>query len=153
MKRHEGITTLSREHHFGLLFCWKIRQGIKKQVLLERIKHYVKYFWDNHLSQHFQDEERLLFATIQNSICDQAIAEHQHIRRMVETISSEDPVSPDGLHSLADSLEKHIRFEERTLFPQIENELSDEALMEIGLRLTLSHEVVLKDNYPDEFWV
>lgn len=35
MKRNENLVPLSRDHHFGLLCCWKIRQGIKKEVSQE----------------------------------------------------------------------------------------------------------------------
>lgn len=153
MKRHQSIAPLSREHHFGLLFCWKIRQGLKKRVPSGRMKPYVDYFWINHLVQHFEEEERLLFPALEDSLCGRATAEHQQIRQLVEVVSIEDPVSPDKLHLLADSLEKHIRFEERILFPKIEKELSDDALMNIWFRLKLSVNEVPKDNYHDEFWI
>lgn len=32
MKRNENIVLLSRDHHFGLLCAWKIRQGLKKKL-------------------------------------------------------------------------------------------------------------------------
>lgn len=153
MKRHEGIVALSRDHHFGLLFCWKIRQGIKKQVSTERMQLYVQYFWDNHLRQHFEEEEKLLFAALQDRLCNQAISEHNNIRQLAAAVGSIIPVLPEQLSLLADSIDNHIRFEERTLFPHIERELPEEVLTDIGLRLKLLQEGHPKDNYPDEFWV
>jgi hemerythrin-like domain-containing protein len=153
MKRHESMVALSREHHFGLLFCWKIRQGVKKQVPTERMQSYVQYFWDNHLQQHFEEEERLLFATLQDSLCDQAISEHNNIRKLVEAVNSITPVPPNELTLLVDSIDNHIRFEERTLFPHIEKVLPEEVLTDIGIRLKLLHEGHPKDMYADEFWV
>lgn len=153
MKRHDNIVALSRDHHFGLLFCWKIRQGIKKQVPAERMQPYVRYFWDNHLQQHFKEEEEILFASLQDSLCDKAIAEHANIRQLFDTINSIIPVLPEKLSLLADTLDDHIRFEERTLFPHIEKELPQETLAEIGRRLDGLHEGQPKDNYPDEFWI
>jgi len=153
MKRHESIVALSREHHFGLLFCWKIRQGIKKHVPTERIQPYIQYFWDYHLQQHFEEEEKLLFAALQDDLCDQAILEHNNIRELVASVNRIIPVRPDKLILLADTVDNHIRFEERTLFPHIEKELPEEVLADIGLRLKLLHEGHPKDNYHDEFWV
>jgi hemerythrin-like domain-containing protein len=152
MKRHESIAALSRDHHFGLLFCWKIRQGIRKQVPTERMQGYVQYFWDNHLRQHFEEEERWLFPAIQGAFCERAISEHAQIRQLVEAVNSITPVVPEELNSLADCLDKHIRFEERTLFPYIEKELPAQVLIEIGSRLNLPDQGHPKDDYHDEFW-
>lgn len=33
MKRNENLIPLSREHHYGLLCVWKIREGVKKKIL------------------------------------------------------------------------------------------------------------------------
>lgn len=152
MKRHESIIILSREHHFGLLFCWKIRQGIKKQVPVERIQPYIKYFWDNHLQKHFADEETLLFILMQDSLVDEAIAEHKHIKQLIEAAITSKSADANQLNILADTLDNHIRFEERILFPHMEKELEEDKLAELGNRLTQLHPVREKDDYGDEFW-
>ncbi len=153
MKRHESIVALSREHHFGLLFCWKIRQGIKKQVPPERIQPYVKYFWDNHLQRHFEEEETLLFACLQDSLVEQAVLEHRHIRELVDTVSNTNAVTENQLNNLVDTVDGHIRFEERTLFPHIERELTEKKLAELEVRLRELHQGQEKDEYLDEFWI
>ncbi|RYY14781.1 MAG: hemerythrin domain-containing protein [Chitinophagaceae bacterium] len=153
MKRHESIVLLSREHHFGLLFCWKIRQGIKKQVLPERMQSYVKYFWDNHLLKHFVEEETILFTASQDDLVSQAIADHRHIRQLVEDTNLGKPVKPEQFKSIADALDDHIRFEERVLFPHLEKELPEIKLIELGNRLQQLHQAPEDDNYVDEFWV
>lgn len=153
MKRHESIVTLSREHHFGLLFCWKIRQGIKKQVSAERIQPYIKYFWENHLQKHFEEEETLLFILMQDSLVEEAIAEHKHIRQLLAVSVTTEPIDSKQLNILVDTLDNHIRFEERVLFPHMEEKLSEEKLAELGSRLQNLHPIREKDDYPDEFWV
>jgi hemerythrin-like domain-containing protein len=153
MKRNENIVALSRDHHYGLLFCWKIRQGLKKQVPASRIQPYVRYFWTQHLQQHFGEEESLLFSAAQDELCRQAEAEHREIRELILTISHMEALTPDNLHLLADLVDKHIRFEERVLFPHLEKILPEEMLASIGQRLTELHQTELKDQYPDEFWV
>jgi iron-sulfur cluster repair protein YtfE (RIC family) len=149
MKRHESIVPLSRDHHTGLLFCWKIRQGLKKQIPPARIQPYVQYFWDNHLKQHFEEEENILFAALKDSKCQQAVAEHKEIRKLIDANTN----TADSLNALADSIDNHIRFEERVLFPHIEQVLPAEQLAAIGNQLHTLHENHLSDLYPDEFWV
>ncbi len=153
MKRHESIVTLSREHHFGLLFCWKIRQGIKKQVPAERIQPYVNYFWNSHLQKHFDEEETLLFILIHDSFVEEAIAEHKHIRQLIEAVITTKQLASNQLSILADTLDNHIRFEERIVFPHIQKKLPEEKLAELGNRLQELHPMREKDDYSDEFWV
>lgn len=43
-KRHQAIVSFSKDHHFGLLLVWKIRQGLNKAVNPERISNYVTFF-------------------------------------------------------------------------------------------------------------
>ena len=57
-----------------------------------------------------------------------------------------------GYLEFADLLTKHIRFEERELFPHIEAALPDAALKQIGEFLSNRHAVPVVDDYPDEFW-
>lgn len=153
MKRHDSIVALSREHHFGLLFCWKIRQGTKKQVSAARMRPYIKYFWQQHLEQHFAEEENLLFSLVNDDLTEQAIIEHKHIKQLVEAIVHAADVSSDELNTLANTVDDHIRFEERKLFPHIEQQLSDKELAELGLRLQQLHATPEKDDYVDEFWL
>ena len=153
MKRHESIVALSREHHFGLLFCWKIRQGLKKQVQPERMEPYVKYFWENHLFRHFNEEENLLFASLKDSLVEQAISDHKHIQQLVEEIILQKPVQADQLALLATAIDTHIRFEERTLFPHLEKELPEDKLVALGNQLQLLHQTPEEDSYEDEFWI
>ncbi len=45
IKRSEFLIQLSRDHHFTLLFCWKIKEGLKKDIPLI-LKDYVLFFWN-----------------------------------------------------------------------------------------------------------
>ncbi len=152
MKRHESIVSFSREHHFGLLFCWKLRQGIKKQVALQRIKVYIKYFWEHHLREHFREEEEVLFAGLDDKLCHQAVNDHRHIQSLLQVIIKDSQQQPDLIGLLADKLDKHIRFEERILFPHLEKELPESRLRAIGAHLLQQHPDTPEEDYPDTFW-
>lgn len=68
IKRHQAIISFSKDHHFGLLLVWKIRQGLEKAVNAERISKYVVYFFKEDLEKHFKDEELLLFVNYRKVI-------------------------------------------------------------------------------------
>ena len=114
---------------------------------------YVKYFWDNHLLQHFQDEETLLTSVLQDDLVRQMVSEHRSIRQLVTAVTEVAAPALEQIGNLADGLDAHIRFEERVLFPHIEQTLTEDQLAELGVRLTQVHPISQKDNYPDEFWV
>jgi hypothetical protein len=46
-----------------------------------------------------------------------------------------------------------LRYEERELFPHLEDVLSYEQLEWIGKKLKDDHTLEMKDEYTDEFWI
>lgn len=152
MRRDINIVPLSRDHHDGLLFCWKIRQGLTKGVSPDRIRRYVGYFWTHHMKEHFREEEDILFPTFQHPLCDQAIEEHRHIARLVHLIIGKNSNIPEDCRRLADLVDVHIRFEERQLFHLFEEMLPKERLSAIGAELNRLHDHVAREDYHDPFW-
>ena len=149
MKRNENLVPLSRDHHFGLLCCWKIRQGIKKEVSYERIKNYINYYWEKNLHNHFKTEDDVLPELSNEGLQNQMEKEHVEIHRLINTINqSEDERL---LLDFANALQSHIRFEERVVFPNYEEQLTLQQIEEIGKQLGEIHHKE-EDQYPDEFW-
>ncbi len=145
------IAPLSREHHDGLLLCWKIRFGIKNELDVARIGGYVLYSWETHLEAHFLDEEKYLFPLLpgDNPKLVRAIREHGNISSQVDNIRSQPTYK--ALSTFADELEAHIRFEERDLFNIIE-QLADKthlekAGVEIAGRIHKTEQI-----WNDNFW-
>ncbi|WP_454980899.1 hemerythrin domain-containing protein [Capnocytophaga haemolytica] len=150
MKRNENIVLLSKDHHFGLLCAWKINKGLKDGISPERIATFVKFYWENNQCKHFEEEERYLFPYIDNELTRQALAEHQQMREMVGVIINQHDT--EVLALFAELLKRHIRYEERELFPYMEAHLSDDTLAEIGRNLGASHHTE-RDDYDDPFWL
>ncbi len=151
IKRNEHIVKLSQDHHASLLFCWKIRQGIKHHVDAERIIKYVRYFWKTHFSIHFKEEEEILFAPISDPMIDKAIQDHKAVRQMIIDLDAGDSMqSAEKLSKLADAVDNHVRYEERILFPHIETVLSPEQLESIG-KLIAGPPFI--EDYEDTFWI
>lgn len=152
VKRSEHIVKLSRDHHASLLFCWKLRQGIRFGTSLERMKKYVSYFSEAHMLPHFTEEEKFLFAPLpEDEQVQRALSEHKHIVQEVrKVIDFPGEGNIENYAALADLVDKHVRFEERELFPHLEQCLNNEQLLEIEKQLG---DEALKDNYTDDFWV
>lgn len=151
IKRSEFIVALSKDHHAGLLFCWKIKEGIKRNAPLEKIQDYVHFFWNHHLKEHFREEEELLYNQLDDDLSRQGKSEHKVLEQRVNQLNSQGNNVQEYLE-FADLLNKHIRFEERILFPLMEATLPEKALKQIGVYLSVHHAVPPVDNYPDEFW-
>lgn len=153
ISRSGSIMKLSREHHFSLLFCWKIREGVKKKVAPWRMLQYVRYFWDACLHPHFTEEEEVLFAPLRDEMVLKAIEEHEAIQQSVEALhSTAEKNTAEALLKFADQVDKHVRYEERQLFPHLENTLTEAQLEDIGRQLNALPADPLKDDYEDEFW-
>ncbi|MGV8946945.1 MAG: hemerythrin domain-containing protein [Lutibacter sp.] len=147
IKRHEALKKYSREHHHGLLLCWKIRAGIKNNTELSRIKTYADWFYQTYLISHFEIEEEYLFPILddQNNLVRKAISEHRRLKRLFE----DNLDLQKSLSFIEEELERHIRFEERILFNEIQKKASPEQ--------SLSFEQILiegkfVDNLTDIFW-
>jgi len=152
MKRSDYIVALSRDHHLGLLFSWKIKQGLMKQVALNRISKYVDYFWKQHLKKHFAEEEDLLFNKWNFEGCARALNEHQFIEKKITEVTN--PHTNDrAFIELAEMVDDHIRFEERELFPFLEQHIPVQDLVLIGAELDKLHHKPASENFSDEFWI
>lgn len=151
IKRSPQLRPLSKTHHDGLLFSWKIRQGLKNGTNTQLIAEYVQWFWSNHLQEHFREEEQILAPHLpaDNELLKQMFEEHEEIEAMIHINEN----IPDAtlLEKLADLIHDHIRFEERELFPYAEKEIPFEELNKIYEQLP--KEKVECEKWESEFWV
>ncbi len=150
IKRVESLAPLSREHHHGLLLCWKIRTGFRKNIPVERIQSYADWFFKNHLLDHFDVEERYVFSVLGNEhdLVKRALKEHRQLRRLFDGIHDD----PKAVAMIEEKLEAHIRFEERILFNEIQSVASPAELEEISSRHSGDGTVDLEGGWDDAFW-
>lgn len=148
LKRHEALKPLSREHHHGLLLCWKIREGIKRKVEARRIKDYADWFRINYLEPHFEAEETYVFPILgsENELVQRALSEHQSLKRLFDRENGID----EALELITEELNSHIRFEERVLFNEIQQIATPEQFAEVEKH----HDGVgfSEDDWKDHFW-
>lgn len=147
LKRLPALQPLSREHHHALLLCWRIKLGLSRNVEASRLNAYVWHFWTEYLQSHFHLEENSVFPELGNNhpMVLRARNEHKHIENLLQS-GLEEATDFNLLESL---LERHIRFEERVLFPEMQLELLPEALERIAA--AHRHTEIISD-WPDKFW-
>ena len=150
IRRDELLAPLSREHHQGLLLCWKIRTGFRKSVDLSRIQNYAEWFYKSHLMPHFEIEEKYVFSVLGNNhdLVRRALKEHRQLRRLFNRIKTDQK----SIGLIEEKLEAHIRFEERVLFNEIQAVASPDELQEISIRHSGQGELIDGADWTDEFW-
>ena len=131
MPRHPSLIQLSHDHHHGLalaLRCRKQALGRIKpmgaQGLKERAEEFTAFF-RAYLERHFKAEEEVLFPFMRAAISeavpliDELVREHAQLRAFSSRLQEKGGLSKI-LFEAGDLLERHIRREERELFPLFE---------------------------------
>ena len=155
MKRNENLKTLSWEHHFGLVVAFRLQQGLKNGAATGEMKKYILHIWDTALRHHFRQEEQVINPELKKSpegkkVIHQMMDEHQTFRDLIQQFKT-GKVKTDQIKTFADILNRHIRFEERQLFPFLEIHTSREELENMGDFLRRNYSPVCHDWQP-VFW-
>ncbi|MEC3881858.1 hemerythrin domain-containing protein [Parapedobacter sp. 10938] len=148
LKRDPHLKAVSRDHHDGLLLCWKIREGFKREIDISRIKRYTDWFWASHLVDHFAIEERYIFPILgaDHELVKKALSEHRRLKRLF----ADDTEVWRSLNLIEEELDSHIRFEERVLFNEVQKVATAEQLALVDKH---HNHHALCDDWEDEFWV
>lgn len=146
IKRHEAIRPYSREHHHGLLLCWKIREGLKHNVAVDRIKKYADFLWKTQIEPHFEAEEKYMFPVLGDDHKMIQKAKKEHLR--LASLFNDYTDVLDSIEAIQIELDEHIRFEERILFNEIQKVATKEELEIIDQH----HEILNSENWEDTFW-
>ena len=137
MKRHPALMLLSQAHHHGLALALRCRKQSLGQLkpmgaegLRARAREFKDFFAAN-LIRHFRAEEAILFPFAREQSLDiesllaDLLADHERIRAAERALESEKGLAK-LLFDAGDLLERHIRREERELFPFLEQRLDEE---------------------------
>ena len=153
-KRAKSLVPLSKEHHFGLLFCWKLKQGIKHQTDLNIMRAYVRYFWENVLKDHCTEEEWLVARLLPTDhvVRLQLEEEHRLLQKLIELIEEGSPMNKSLFEVLDKDLTAHIRWEERELFPYLQSVVPAEDL-ELAASVLQHNHNPRQDAFSPEFWL
>jgi len=144
IKRHKGLQNLSREHHFILLFAWKIRQGINKAVEPARIKNYIDWVHQKYLIPHIEFEKKYIVPL--------SVTHREKVEELFESIAKLlENISPDyaQFSLLEQNITEAVRFEERSLFNEIQ-ELNE--FHKIAESWNFIKPFKIWVDYEDQFW-
>ncbi len=139
MKRSEALQPLSHQHHQGLFAALQLKRA-GPETATEARSAFLD-FYHREGARHFSAEEELLLpAYARHTEFDRpeivrVLTEHVDLRRRGQDIEATANPDPSALRDLGERLERHIRFEERELFPMIEAALPEEELRQLGAAL------------------
>lgn len=152
MRRIEQLIPYSKEHHHALLLVWKIRQGMSKQIPMERIAGYVSFFYQTNLLQHFMEEERFIFPLVADDhpLKIKALKDHLSLRMLAALIEHNFELEIN-LDAFATLLNDHIRFEERELFAYMQSNFSEDQIQKIT-KLSANEKTDFDSKWGDHFW-
>ena len=128
-KRAEALQPLSRDHLRALLTAKALREAEDEEEA--RVK--FLEFWHGDGAHHFRVEEEVLlpwwarYAEVDREGVSRMLEEHLEIRRQALRLDAGEG-SLEELRQLGNVLHDHVRFEERQLFPAIEDSLDAEQL-------------------------
>ena len=136
MKRHSAIIPLSHDHHHALILAQALKKnsaqtGLGAKSPEEKIKAAISAY-NTELIPHFNHEEVLLFPLALgkdielDKMIQNILEEHDEIRNSIESLQKGN--LEDNLDAFGKLLEKHVRTEERILFPKIEEVVGEEEL-------------------------
>jgi hemerythrin-like domain-containing protein len=141
-RRHDSLIPLSREHHYALMLCLRIRRGLLKHRedarWLQAKAADVGRFFEGDLVAHFQAEEEILFPAMRGlegapALIEELLEEHRELERMMGRLrGGQGETLVGALQAFADLLEAHIRKEERQLFPLYERQAPAELARRVG---------------------
>ena len=136
MKRSEALTPLSHQHHQGLFVAMQLKRATRETAAEARTA--FLDFYEREGAHHFRIEEELLLpgfarhADFDQPAIARVLIEHVDLRRRGQDLAAAGEADPIELRELGERLERHIRHEERVLFPMIEAALPADELEQLG---------------------
>jgi putative heme degradation protein len=133
VKRAEALRPLSREHLTALLCAKKLREAEE----LEQASEAFLGFWRGDGQRHFRVEEEVLLpawaaqAEVDRDGVMRMLGEHLEIRRQALRLAAGE-LTLEEARALGTLLHDHVRFEERQLFPLVEEAMDASALSRLA---------------------
>ncbi len=150
MKRHPALQRLSKEHHLGLIYAYRLMNtsrleafmGATVLTLPQAAADYLE-FWPQLRRHNLLEEEVLvseyrLVSPVLPPEWEKMLAEHRRLYELSELLKQQletNILQTAILFDLGELLEAHIRLEERVIFPMLEANLPPEILLGLQAKL------------------
>lgn len=131
MKRHPALEQLSRDHHQALVVAQWLKRADDEGA--DQARAGFLDYWERDGGDHFREEEEILlpalarFTDPHQPLIGRLLTDHVSIRSRAGELR--DGASLQELHALGEELDRHVRREERELFPLIERVMPEKELV------------------------
>lgn len=130
MRRHDALIPLTHDHHHALAQVRKLKSAANgaDDDRSAGAKRFLEFFGSDTIA-HFREEEEVVFPLVVDApqvretlerVVMQHLSIHAHVQ-LLQHVSENGPPTPETLLEIAGELERHIRFEEKVVFPLIES--------------------------------
>jgi hemerythrin-like domain-containing protein len=149
MKRHQRLYPLSHDHHHALVQALNLDKAGAgdDQADLRKVAARFADFWRSDLQRHFAQEEQIVLPLLAKykaadaAEIGETLEQHSAIARLIGELDEklarqEEMVEASLFINLAESLRRHIRYEEGVLFPAVEASVPEEELWLMNMRLS-----------------
>jgi len=139
VRRRRALAPLSRDHHHALVIAMALTRATPPTARSSAML--FADFMLEHETRHFALEESVLLPELPagergRRLAERARADHRHLREEARRLGANPAsASPERVRSLGARLREHVQFEERELFPYLEQSLEAASLDRIGSRL------------------
>lgn len=147
MKRHQSLYPLSHDHHHALVQALTLDKAGTDgdQAVIRGAAARFADFWRSDLQRHFAQEEQIVLPLLaEHKAADadeigETLDQHSAIAKLIgelnERLKRPETIEAPLLTNLAESLRRHIRYEEGELFPAVEASVPEEELWLMNMRL------------------
>lgn len=144
MKRSDALAPLSRDHHHGLVIAQELGRASEQTTASARAS-FLSY-WQAEGHHHFRVEEDVLlpafarYGPADHEAVVRVLVDHVELRRRAASLEAQQQPALEDLRDLGERLQRHIRHEERVLFPLIEAALPEAELAELATAIASAEE-------------
>jgi hemerythrin-like domain-containing protein len=150
MKRHPSLHNLSTDHHHGLVQARRLLHAVpaggkaQGETDLEQVVGDFLRFFATETTRHFREEEEVLlpafarYGDLGDPAIVQMLVEHGQLRRLAGDLQQQlarGELSPETMRATGALLQAHIRQEEQSIFPLIEQSMPEAALTDLARQL------------------
>ncbi len=141
-KRHEALIPLTHDHHHTLAQARRLQETAGLPEASQRrtpANDFVNFYFGRAVP-HFHEEEELFFAPLVDDpqagpSVQRAVGDHLRLHALVRALKRQltsGEAEPQTLRQISELLTDHVRFEEKELFPLIEQLIPDEDLKDLA---------------------
>lgn len=135
MKRHEALHPLSHHHHHTLKLAQELKNA-DDNASIQQMTRDIIHFWESDGKDHFRDEEEVLlplygqYESLDQPDIKELLLQHVQVRSYIQRIRGSRRHDRQIFRDLGELLQKHVRLEERVVFPMIEKAVPENYLFQ-----------------------